>query len=62
MSLSLRLSARLWLAALASATCVGAASGAALRPGPEETTEPPTPQLISLSQTDMTRFDPRDAS
>ncbi|MBP7816185.1 MAG: hypothetical protein KA085_08675 [Phenylobacterium sp.] len=62
MPLSTRLSARLWLAALASATCVGAASGAALRLGPEETTEPPTPQLISLSQTDMTRFDPRDAS
>lgn len=59
MSLSAGLSARLWLAALASATCVGAASGAALRPGPEETTEPPTPQLISLSQTDMIGFDPR---
>ncbi|WP_340643806.1 hypothetical protein [Phenylobacterium sp.] len=62
MTLPARLSLRLWLAALASATCVGAASGAALRPGPEETSEPPTPQLITLSQTDMTTFDPRDAS
>ncbi len=57
-----RLSLRAWLAALALALCAGAASGAALRPVAEETSEPPTPQLITLSQTDMTRFDPRDAS
>lgn len=53
------LSLRLWLAGLALALCAGAASGAALRPVPAETTEPPAPQILALSQTDMTRFDPR---
>ncbi|MES2724326.1 MAG: hypothetical protein V4656_14325 [Pseudomonadota bacterium] len=57
-----RLTLRLWLAALASATCVGAASGAALRPGPDETTEPPTPQLMNPGQTNVIAFDPRVAA
>lgn len=57
-----RLSLLPWLAALASALCVGAASGAALRPAPGETTEPPTPQLLNPGQTDIARFDPRTAS
>ena len=49
----------LWLTGLALALCAGAASGAALRPAPAETTEPQAPQILALSQTDMTRFDPR---
>lgn len=61
MALPARLSDRLWLAALASAACVGAASGAALRPGAGETTEPPTPQLLNPGQTNMIAFDPRIA-
>jgi hypothetical protein len=61
MLLPARLTLRLWLAALASATCVGAASGAALRPGPDETSAPPTPQLLNPGQTDIVGFDPRVA-
>lgn len=54
-----RLSLPYWLAALASALCVGAAGGAALRPGPGETSRPPTPQLLNPGQTDIIGFDPR---
>ncbi|CAN5687615.1 hypothetical protein BH11PSE1_BH11PSE1_08210 [soil metagenome] len=52
---------RLVLAILASALGVGAASGAALRPAPGETSTPPTPQLLNPSQTDIVGFDPRVA-
>ena len=59
MTRSPTLSLRLWLIGLVFALGAGAASGAALRPQPEETWEPEAPQILALSQTDMTQFDPR---